>query len=168
MGYLDSTKITEFNGEFFEITKDTDKVIFTSKLNIIDCRGEYNDLTYLSFMADLLTENQYPDVLVSGLGLGVIPQWLASEKSSRVDVIELNQELIDAISGMGYLNANVNIIQSDIYQYTTEKQYDLIYLDHWFFPDKDYTNQRTQLINTFSGNKKTNGSVIFPIMKEIF
>jgi len=168
MGYLDSTKITNFNGELFEIKKEENRIIFISKINVADCRGEYDDSNYINFMSSLLTEDQYIDVLVSGLGIGVIPQWLATEKNSNVDVIELNQELIDAVTNMSYLDQKINIIQSDIYQYNTDKKYDLIYLDHWFFPDKEYNSQRTQLINLFTKNKKTDSNIIFPITKEIF
>lgn len=160
--------IVNASGEYWKIVKHETNVSFSCSRESGN-EGHYYDDNYAPYMSSLLTSNSYPRALVSGLGLGVIPQWLCNNKSSLVDVIEIDNELITAINSMNYLHENINIINADINSYQTPVSYDLIYFDHWFFPDDfNYITERDALIASFTGNKTENGQIIFPVHKEIF
>ena len=63
----------------------------------------------------------YDKVLVVGLGLGLIPYELSEVNGcSKIDVLEIDQEIIDYTISSGHLNSNINLIQGDIYNYTTD------------------------------------------------
>lgn len=109
-------------------------------------------------MVDDLTEN-YSTALVVGLGLGVIPQWLANEKGAIVDVVDQDRELINVINSYDYLSENISIIHSDIFEYTQEKEYDLIVFDIWF--DKDNITQEIQ--NTLN-DRFTAKQICYPLL----
>ena len=135
MKYLNYDLITPYQGENFKIKKEYNDLFFHYK------EGFYSESRYLNFMVDDLTEN-YSTALVVGLGLGVIPQWLANEKDAIVDVVEQDRELINVINGYNHLSENISIIHSDIFEFTQEKEYDLIVFDIWF--DKDNITQEIQ------------------------
>ena len=101
--FNNSENIVNTTGEKFEIIKDTEDVWFSCKQESTTQIGRYRSDNYVSFMTTLLTESNYANVLVSGLGLGVIPQWLCENKNSLVDVIEIDTELVNAIKSMNYL-----------------------------------------------------------------
>ena len=167
--FTNSENITNATGEKFEIIKDDEDVWFICKQESEAQPGKYRSNNYTDYMTALLTENLYAKVLVSGLGLGVIPQWLCNNKGSSVDVIEIDNELITTVNSMNYLHQNINIINADINNYQTTSTYDLIYFDHWFFVnDTYYESERDALVNSFSSNKTENGIILFPVHKEIF
>ncbi len=80
MKYLNHDLRTPYQGQNFKIKKEYDDVFFYYN------EGFYAESRY-SFMVDDLTSD-YSSALVVGLGLGVIPQWLANEKGAIVDVVE--------------------------------------------------------------------------------
>jgi len=169
MGYLSNTQnIIDANGENWSIVKRENKIEFSCNREM-GIWGSYSDDNYISFMTRRLTENQYPKVLVSGLGIGVVPQWLCENKNSLVDVVEIDTELVNSVNSMNYLHNNINIINADIYNYSTSEKYDLIYFDHWFFPnDSNFPNEKNNLLNLFQANKSENGIIVFPVHNEIF
>ena len=74
----------------------------------------------------------YSNVLIAGLGLGILPQWFATEKNSNVTVIENDSELISTIENFGFLHENINIIEADIFTYQPSSNYDIAVMDIWF------------------------------------
>jgi len=167
--FTNSENIVNTTGEKFEIIKDTKDVYFSCTQESATQIGRYRSDNYVSHMTTLLTESNYANVLVSGLGLGVIPQWLCENKNSLVDVVEIDTELVNAIKSMNYLHENINIVNADINSYSTPVLYDLIYFDHWFFPgNSNYESERNNLLNLFTANKKENGVIVFPVNNEIF
>lgn len=166
--FTNSENIVNASGQYWSIVKHETNIHFSCSRES-GITGHYFDDNYVPYMSSLLTEQSYPKALVSGLGLGVIPQWLCDNKNAIVDVVEIDSELITAVTQMNYLHSNINIINHDINTYQTSIKYDLIYFDHWFFPDdSNFTSERDSLINAFSVNKSDNGVIVFPVHKEIF
>ena len=76
----------------------------------------------------------YGDVLISGLGFGILALWLANKpKVKSVKVIEKSQNVVDLFLKCNQLPDNVSIELADISTYKSDAVYDCILLDH--FPD---------------------------------
>lgn len=104
----------------------------------------------------------YTNVLVLGLGLGTLPQYIKDNKDfvQVIDVVDNNQELIDYVN---YLSSSINIIKADAYTYVPNKKYDLIIADlFWHF---EITGQNiTDLENHYMDHINYNGRIYFPIV----
>lgn len=136
MKYLDYNAIMSYEGVNFTIENRCDDVLFYCK------DGFYSESRYLDFMVDKLS-GEYKTALVFGLGLGVIPQWLANDKGATVDVIEKDEELVQVVNILDYLSDNVSISVGDVFNYKQKKQYDLIVFDIWF--DKEEISEEVQI-----------------------
>lgn len=153
MKYLDYNAIMSYEGVNFTIENRCDDVLFYCK------DGFYSESRYLDFMIDKLS-GEYKTALVFGLGLGVIPQWLANDKGATVDVIEKDEELVQVVNILDYLSDNVNISVGDAFDYTQDKEYDLIVFDIWF--DEEKITEEVQL----ELNKKYKAKQIYyPLIK---
>ena len=74
----------------------------------------------------------YGDVLITGLGFGIIALWVANKPEVKsVTVIENSQDVIDLFLANNKLPNNVKIILDDADTYTTDKHYDCLLLDHF-------------------------------------
>lgn len=72
------------------------------------------------------------NVLLSGFGFGILPQWIASKESVKsVTVVESSQEVIDLFNINNTLNPKIKIVISDIRQYQDDNSYDWAILDHY-------------------------------------
>ena len=106
-----------------------------------------SNTVYLQFAnGDLLDDSQgyidffrrlpnlsFDSILIGGLGLGALPQYLATQTScSVIDVIEKDSVLSDSLSGMNVLDPKINILQGDIFNFTPTTTYDLIVFDIWW------------------------------------
>ena len=106
----------------------------------------------------------YNSVLVVGLGMGLLPLSLYEEKNcSTVDVLEISQEVIDYANSHGQLNENINLIQGDVYSYTTTESYDLIIIDTIWLPDEMTEDQWQSLVTKFTNNVNPNGAIYAPV-----
>jgi len=153
MKYLDYNAIMSYEGVNFTIENRCDDVLFYCK------DGFYSESRYLDFMIDKLS-GEYKTALVFGLGLGVIPQWLANDKGATVDVIEKDEELVQVVNILDYLSDNVSISVGDAFDYTQDKEYDLIVFDIWF--DEEKITEEVQL----ELNKKYKAKQIYyPLIK---
>lgn len=73
------------------------------------------------------------DVLVGGLGIGLLPTFIKDKRSiKRIDIVELHQEVIDLVFSQ-IASKKMRIIKDDIYHYldTTLNRYDFIHIDIW-------------------------------------
>lgn len=71
-------------------------------------------------------------VLLSGLGFGILPQWIASKDSvESVTVIELKQEVVNLFLRHNTPNPKINIKVADIKQYQDYIEYDWAIFDHY-------------------------------------
>lgn len=76
----------------------------------------------------------YGDVLITGLGFGMLATWLASKPEvASIKVIEFSQEVIDLFTKFNPVSEKITIELGDAKSYTTNDKFDCIFLDH--FPD---------------------------------
>ena len=109
----------------------------------------------------------YDKVLVVGLGLGLVPYELSEVNGcSKIDVLEIDQEIIDYTILSGHLNSDINLIQGDIYNYTTTETYDLIIIDTIWYAH-EMSNEDCELLKSrLLPNINTGGALYFPIKEK--
>tara|TARA_Y100001937_G_C7052396_1_gene299775 strand:- start:378 stop:902 length:525 start_codon:yes stop_codon:yes gene_type:complete len=172
---IDESLITEHVGTSFDITKVTEGDNTWSRLIFKD--NSKHGLDNIEHHAKLfigdsdccfkpLYENvTWGNVLVIGLGLGVIPEYINKYKNPNViDVLDNNQELIDHID---FINENINKINGDAYSYTPDKKYDIVIVDlHWGL--EEVTNEmKNNLRDNYTPHLNEGGKIIMPIIKEV-
>lgn len=79
-------------------------------------------------------KNAKGDVLVFGLGLGLMFDLINWDNITSITIVEINQDIIDLI--FPYIVAYhfpkpINIVHGDAYKYTTESKFDVVYFDIW-------------------------------------
>jgi hypothetical protein len=74
----------------------------------------------------------YGDVLITGLGFGILALWVANKPEvTSVTVIENSQDVIDLFLANNKLPDKLHIICGDADNYTTDKHFDCLLLDHF-------------------------------------
>ena len=135
------TDLKDYSGSEFNVYKDSEGITFIKFSNgqWIDNRDTYASVflgkcdSCTGFFKDSFKDFTYDSVLVAGLGFGLIPHELSEvNKCSKIDVLEISQEVIDYNIYSGHLNPIINIIKGDIFTYTTTEKYDLIIIDMSF------------------------------------
>ena len=172
MKILDST-IQDYTGTNFSVYKreEGETIIkYNTSGDIIENNEMYSKVmlgkceTCNPFFKNSFNGFSYDTVLIVGLGLGLVPQELSEvNKCSKIDVLEIDQEMIDYTISSGHLNSDINLIQGDIYNYTTTETYDLIIIDTiWYeheMTDEDYGLLESRLLP----NINTGGALYVPI-----
>ena len=172
MKILDST-IQDYTGTNFSVYKreEGETIIkYNTSGDIIENNEMYSKVilgkceTCNPFFKNSFDGFSYDTVLVVGLGLGLVPQELSEvNKCSKIDVLEIDQEMVDYTISSGHLNSDINLIQGDIYNYTTTETYDLIIIDTiWYeheMTDEDYGLLESRLLP----NINTGGALYVPI-----
>jgi hypothetical protein len=93
-------------------------------------KPNYRELKEQYAMYDLA----YGDVILTGFGLGILPLWVASKPGvTSVTVLELSKEVVDLFLLHNAMPEKITIIYADAKTYTTDKEYDCLFMDH--FPD---------------------------------
>ncbi len=94
-----------------------------------------------------LYDQAYGDVLVSGLGFGILPLWICDkEEVTSVTVIEISQDIIDLFLLSNSLPNKMNIVNENILNFTTDKKYDCLLLDHYEQEEFSYRLKNMQEI----------------------
>ena len=76
----------------------------------------------------------YGDVLITGLGFGMLATWLATKPEvTSIKVIEFHQEVIDLFTSTNTVDDKITIELGDAKNYATNDKFDCVFLDH--FPD---------------------------------
>jgi hypothetical protein len=175
MKILDST-IQDYTGTNFSVYKreEGETIIkYNTSGDIIENTEMYSKVmlgkceTCNPFFKNSFNGFSYDTVLIVGLGLGLVPQELSEvNKCSKIDVLEIDQEIIDYTISSGHLNSDINLIQGDIYNYTTTETYDLIIIDTiWYeheMTDEDYGLLKSRLLP----NINTGGALYVPIKNQ--
>ena len=120
------------------------------------------------FYKDSFKGFTYDSVLVAGLGFGLIPNELDKVNNcSKIDVVEINQEVIDYYNISKHLSSEINIIKHDIFKYTTEDKYDLIIIDT-VWEEEDMSDEQVQtLTSKFLNTNLNKGGVLYiPVKKK--
>ena len=172
MKILDSN-IQDYIGTNFSVYKrEGGETImeFSETSNIIENNEMYSKVllgecgTCNPFFKNSFEGFTYDKVLIAGLGFGLIPQTLSEVNScSKIDVVEIDQEVIDYNISSGHLNSDINLIQGDIYNYTTTETYDLIIIDTIWY-EHEMTDENYELLeNRLLPNINTGGALYVPI-----
>ncbi len=168
---IEESKLKEHTGSSFAIKK-TDgisKIIFSEKQWYIN-EDNYAE-AFLGKCESCKKVNKlyeglsYDKVLVCGLGLGLIPQYLKiQENCSVVDVVDNNNELITWINSEGFLDDDINIIEGDVLTYTPDKKYDLILIDVWWDGSEITEDIKNTLKNNYLSHLNNGGKLLLPIV----
>ena len=172
MKILDST-IQDYTGTNFSVYKreEGETIIkYNTSGDIIENNEMYSKVmlgkceTCNPFFKNSFNGFSYDTVLIVGLGLGLVPQELSEvNKCSKIDVLEIDQEMIDYTISSGHLNSDINLIQGDIYNYTTTETYDLIIIDTIWY-EHEMTDENYELLeNRLLPNINTGGALYVPI-----
>ena len=172
MKILDNT-IQDYTGTNFSVYKreEGETIIkYNTSGDIIENNEMYSKVmlgkceTCNPFFKNSFNGFSYDTVLIVGLGLGLVPQELSEvNKCSKIDVLEIDQEMIDYTISSGHLNSNINLIQGDIYNYTTIETYDLIIIDTIWY-EHEMTDENYELLeNRLLPNINTGGALYVPI-----
>ena len=162
--------ITDFTGS---LNYDTINVNYESgedKL-VMTFPGYYNkwvdDLENYATNYGNVVLGSYDSVLIAGLGLGVMPYYIQENKEcSIIDVVEINEDVIEAVNQLGHLSSSVNLIEDDILTYIPTRNYDLIILDIWWdgiYCQDDRDAQSPLMVTKYLEYLNEGGKVSTPI-----
>jgi spermidine synthase len=74
----------------------------------------------------------YGDVLISGLGFGILALWLCSKPEvDSVTVVEISEDVIKLFKESNECPKKLTIINDNMVEYNTDKKYDVLLLDHY-------------------------------------
>lgn len=175
MKFLDSD-LQDYTGTGFNVYKDDQGDTIMKFQN-----GDWikNELVYADvflgkcvscsrFYKDSFTNFTYDSVLIAGLGFGLLPQELSAVNGcSKIDVVEISQEVIDYNVSSNHLNSDINVILGNIYNYTTSDQYDLIIIDTIWHEHEMTEIQYQTLVAKFVGpNLNVGGALYVPVLNK--
>jgi|TARA_R100000479_G_C6384432_1_gene202426 hypothetical protein len=166
---IDESLIQEHTGTSFSIEKIDGVSVMTFADNS-NHKIDNNIRTALVFAGDCEDCSKYynmykganwGDILVLGLGMGILPQYIKENKNpTSIDVIDNNQELIDHVD---WIDNSINVIKADAYTYSTNKKYDII-IDDLYWDESEVTQQDKQdLVDNYRNNLNVNGRIIMCI-----
>lgn len=98
-------------------------------------------------------ENAHGNVLIAGLGMGMILDALLSKQDvTRIKIIEVDKDVIDYVGGFYKDEQRVEIIHADIrsYQPSLDEFYDYIWLDIWDNIDERNIDEMIELNGKFA------------------
>lgn len=132
--------------------------------------GEYNTRTVLMSDTDAerntnkeVVYNAHGDVLIAGLGLGMVLCPVAKKEEVRsITVIEIYQDVIDLVEPyirkyLGHHSEKIKIICMDIFEYTPTRKFDVIYFDIWGDICGDEYPETKKLHRKFSSSLNRDG-----------
>lgn len=79
------------------------------------------------------------NVLISGWGMGILPEWIANKNEVKsVTVVEKNESVVKLYLKNNKINEKINIIIDDMNNFSTNDEYDCLLLDHYQYESNDY------------------------------
>ena len=179
---IDESLITPYEGTNFKVAKE-DWVIDadgnTRAVSIFSFKNKYrgyenhepmvesyfNDCADCGNMTTCFDNLVYGDVLIIGLGIGVIPEYIRQNKNyTSIDVVEDDQELIDYVD---FLHEDINIIStSNCETYQGSKKYDLIILEYYHHTDQ-FNTPGTMRHNYVPQLKNSDSVMICPLINKV-
>ena len=113
--------------------------------------------------AKRLLGKNFNSILISGLGLGVIP-YACQTTTAIIDVIEIDKDVIDITKSIGHIHENTNIIHGDIHNFIPQNKYDIILFDHWLTHAND--SEIDLLTQKFQIYLNDGGFLYFPVKEQ--
>ena len=162
--YSTNFQIIKFPKRNFWVLSDKVEDFYDDKNNIYSV-DNLNSIT--DYASELLTTD-FSSILIAGLGIGIIPYMVKNHSScSTIDVVEINQEMIDLVKPIGYLDG-VNIINDDIFTYEPATTYDIILLDIWNCDCyENLESEMSTLTTKYISNLNPGGFIYIPINKNL-
>lgn len=109
------------HGDYFVLYNNGDRWMVYNKNKDFEIKDMYSSY-------DLA----YGDVLISGLGFGILALWLCSKPEvNSVTVVEMSKDVIKIFKDNNTVPDKLNIINDNMITYNTEKEYDVLLLDHY-------------------------------------
>jgi hypothetical protein len=112
-------------------------------------------------------DNCYGDILIIGLGLGMIVYPLLNDISvTSITIVEIDPEIIGYIGGIiksNDINSKVNIVEGDVFEYykgITRETFDYIYFDYWDRLNEQAYSEMVTVKELYGGNLKDSNSII--------
>jgi len=152
------------HSEFFPYKQylRTDKD-YVSLIKNVDGKAMMSDLETETITNQKFLDNVKGDVLIFGLGLGLIVFPILLDESIRtIDIVEIDTGLIEYVGNIikkEYKFDKVNIINADLRDYhnVISKNYDTIYFDIWEFVGETEIEEINQLHKTYLPFLNKNG-----------
>lgn len=151
---LQEKTVGDFAIEHFEVSEHD----LYARLHGIES-GEYVKLTQNGnvVMSDTQMEketnadfvrNAHGDVLIGGLGIGLIVLAIQEKEEVRtITILEKNEEVIELVKNQLPLNEKVQIVNADAFTYKPKMKYNTIYMDIWNYINEDvYQEEMKPLI----------------------
>lgn len=92
----------------------------------------------------------YGDVLLSGLGFGILPLWIAQKPTVKsVTVVEISESVKNLFLKRNKLPDNVSIVIEDFDNFKTDKYYDCVIPDHY---EQNYYKYRIKQLQNIAKN----------------
>jgi len=172
MKFIDSD-LQDYIGTNFSVSKNNQGI---TEMTFLNGTSLFNKTNYAKIMLGQCTDCDYlykgffegfiyDKVLIAGLGFGLIPQTLSEVNNcSKIDVVEIDQEVIDYNISSGHLNSDIVIIKSDIFEYITNDKYDLIIIDT-IWDENEMSEEQVQTLTSkfLTTNLNTGGVLYIPI-----
>lgn len=119
---------------------------------------------YITEYFNEIFDKSFSNILIAGLGLGILP-YLCQSFCETIDIVEFDNDLITMMTQKGHLNNKVSIFQGNIFEFSTNKKYDVICFNIWLSEKtNDFENQMNFLKNRFVNNLMENGTIYIPII----
>lgn len=146
--------LTEYIGQ-----KEGDKIT-----TLVDL--ERNEIVMSDSSMELITNlrvtSEKGDILLGGLGLGLIPMTLLlNDPTTNIDIIELDQELADLtepiIRKVAPTLGQIHI--ASVFDFEPTKKYDVIYMDIWNYTTAENLEEMITLSKKYRKYLKPNGKM---------
>jgi len=125
--------------------------LFKNEIGVMDdSLTEYNLTTHF-------LDRAFGNVLILGLGLGLVPLYLQDNSNiKKIDIVEIDSDLIKLIKKYIKFNDNINIINEDCYKFIPSYKYDSIWCDITNIYDDD---KNSKLENVMKVHLNDNGII---------
>lgn len=100
--------------------------------------------------------NAHGDILIGGLGIGMIILAIQDEPEVKsITVIEMNENVIDAVLHQLPINEKVRVLCMDAFLWKPDKKFDCIYMDIWPVVNEDVYQEMKKLKRKYGHYLKT-------------
>ncbi|MCK9544357.1 MAG: hypothetical protein M0R03_20245 [Novosphingobium sp.] len=101
------------------------------------------------------------DILIGGLGLGIMPLILSKmEGVKSVTIIEKEQDVIDLVWKQLRCSRHIDLVRGDVFTYDTDRKFDVVYMDIWADLNQDTDSEAIVLEEKYKNYLSQNGFIL--------